>query len=142
MNLLTSTPLVSGFTFTASMQVEEIHTVPALPFDWPGFEDMPPVFATAVMVGFAEQTCIEGLRKHPGGPFETVGIHINMSHKSPTLIGDIVEAHVELTERNRNKLTFEILLKDSHGDIGTGRHERYIIDPKAFMISAVARGKS
>ncbi len=126
-----TTPL--PFQYQDSMTVETRHTVPDLPFDWPGFMGMPPVLATAVMIGFAEQTCIRALRALKGGPFETVGTHVNLSHSRPTSVGDTVTAVVELIEVDRKKLIFQIDIHDSHGQISSGKHERFIIDPMRFM---------
>ncbi|MEP3245034.1 MAG: hotdog domain-containing protein [Sneathiella sp.] len=121
------------FQYQDSMTVEVRHTVSGLPFNWPGFTDMPPVLATAVMIGFAEQTCIRGLRELEGGPIETVGTHINLSHSRPTPVGDTVTAIVDLIEVDRKKLTFRIGIHDSHGQISSGKHERFMIDPMRFM---------
>ena len=53
-----------GLRHSEAMLVEPKHTVPQVAPDWPGFADMPPAFATAMMIGFIEQACIQGLRPH------------------------------------------------------------------------------
>jgi len=48
-------------SFTGIMIVTPRHTAPNLDDTWRGFKDLPLVFATAMMCGFIEQTCIEAL---------------------------------------------------------------------------------
>ena len=50
-----------GLTHSRSLIVEPSITVPALPALLGAFTDMPPVLATACMVGFVETTCMEAL---------------------------------------------------------------------------------
>ena len=51
--------LVVGTRHRLQMLVDERLTVPALSSAFTGFTDMPPVLATAFMVGFIEWACIE-----------------------------------------------------------------------------------
>jgi fluoroacetyl-CoA thioesterase len=60
------------------MTVAPFHTVPEVDDSWPGFKDMPPVFATAMMIGFIEQTCIEALRPYLTAEQRTVGTHVDV----------------------------------------------------------------
>lgn len=85
--------LRAGLRHTERMVVTPSHTVPRLA-DWPGFSDMPPVFATAMMVGFMEQTCIQALRPYPEEGQRTVGTYVDMSHVAATPVGMEVEAAV------------------------------------------------
>jgi hypothetical protein len=50
-----------GLVHSERLTVVERHTVPHVVPDWPGFVNMPPVRATAMMIGFVEQTCIQAL---------------------------------------------------------------------------------
>jgi hypothetical protein len=54
--------------------------VPALSDGFTSFTDMPPVFATAFMVGFIEWACIELLRSALPPEFKTVGTHVDVNH--------------------------------------------------------------
>ncbi|WP_442947390.1 thioesterase family protein [Novosphingobium sp.] len=82
-----ATPLPIGLRHTESMLVMPRHTVPELGQGWTGFSDMPPVFATAMMIGFIEQTCIQGLRPYLTNAQRTVGTHVDVSHISATPVG-------------------------------------------------------
>ena len=74
--MITNSPSLSvGLVYSETMRVEARHTVPHIG-PWPGFKDMPEVFATAVMIGFAEQTCIQALKEHLPDGHGTVGLSL------------------------------------------------------------------
>lgn len=125
--------LVIGLSHRETMRVEARHTVPAVAPDWPGFADMPPVFATAMMVGFMEQTCITALRPYLQAGQHSVGTHVAMSHVAATPAGMTVTAEVELVEVEGRALTFRVSCRDDAGPIGEGTHRRAIIDVERFM---------
>lgn len=123
--------LRAGLRHTERMVVTPSHTVPQLA-DWPGFSDMPPVFATAMMIGFMEQTCIQALRPYLEEGQRTVGTHVDMSHVAATPVGMEVEAAVELVDIQGKALTFKVVCRDAAGPIGQGLHRRAIIDLQRF----------
>ena len=130
--------LTVGLTHSEEMVVADRHTVPKLA-DWPGFSDMPPVFATAMMVGFMEQTCVMALRGLLGPGQGTVGTHVDMSHVAATPVGMTVTAEVELVERQGSRLRFKVVCRDEEGLIGEGRHDRFIIDQARFSAKAAEK---
>lgn len=121
-----------GMKYSATFVVEERHTVPQVSSDWPGFADMPPILATAIMIGFIEQTCIEGLRQCLAPTQHTVGTYVDVSHVAPTPIGLTVRADVELIAVDKRTLTFRIVCYDGQDMIGEGLHRRAIIDTIRF----------
>ena len=125
--------LATGLRHTEALRVEPRHTVPQVAPDWPGFSDMPPVFATAMMVGFIEQTCIQALRPHLPAGQHTVGTHVEMSHVAATPEGMTVTAEVELVKIEGRTLSFRVSCRDEAGLIGEGMHRRAIIDTERFM---------
>ncbi len=134
--------LAGRLIHSETMRVHARHTVPEVEPNWPGFVDMPPVLATAMMIGFVEQTCIEALRPHLQPGLHTVGTHVNISHTGPTPVGVEVTANIELVEIERRKLTFRVRVSDEDGLIGEGVHERYIIDVAGFMARVEGRMRS
>jgi fluoroacetyl-CoA thioesterase len=120
------------------MVVSTDHTVPRVA-DWTGFSDMPPVLATAMMVGFMEQTCIQALRPYLSEGLHTVGTHVEMSHVAATPVGMEVEASVELVEVQGKALTFKVTCRDAAGLIGEGLHRRAIIDQSRFLDRLTAK---
>lgn len=122
-----------GLKHEASMIVQAHHLVPAVAPEWPGFADMPPVFATAMLVGFIEQTCIELLRPCYLPGQHSVGTEIAVSHDAPTALGRRVLAKVELIAIEGRMLTFVVEAVDDAGGIGRGLHRRALIDVAKFM---------
>jgi fluoroacetyl-CoA thioesterase len=125
--------LVTGITHTQSLRVDDALIVPAVSQAFTGFHDMPPVFATAFMVGFVEWACIEALRPFLEPHEHSVGTHIDISHISPTPVGMIVTAKVALARINGRALRFDVFCSDDLGEIGSGTHERAIIDTPRFL---------
>jgi fluoroacetyl-CoA thioesterase len=125
--------LAVGLTHSDTLVVAQRHTVPEVAPDWPGFDDMPPVFATAMMIGFIEQTCIEGLRPCLTPEQRTVGTHVEVSHVAATPVGMRVTASVTLTAIDGRSLVFRVECRDEVGVIGTGTHRRAIIDLQRFV---------
>ena len=107
--------------------------MPQVDETWSGFADMPPVFATAVMIGFIEQTCIEALRPYLTAEQRTVGTHVDVSHVAATPAGMTVTAEVELIGIDGRNLRFRVRCSDEAGAIGEGAHERAIIDFDKFL---------
>lgn len=122
-----------GLRHSETMLVMPRHTVPGLGYGWLGFSDMPQVFATAVMIGFIEQTCIQALRPFLPEAKRTVGTHVDVSHVAPTPIGQLVTTSIELTEQVGKRLRFRVTCSDGTGIVGEGKHERAIVDFERFV---------
>ena len=97
------------------------------------------VFATAMMIGFMEKTCLESVRPYLEPGMDTVGVHVNVSHCSATPVGMKVRCHSELVEIDRRRLVFKVEAYDEKTLIGEGTHERFIIDPERFMSKTLAK---
>jgi len=122
-----------GLRHTQVITVSEALTVPAVSTAFTGFADMPAVFATAFMVGFVEWACIEALRPYLAAHQRTVGTHVDMSHTAATPVGMQVTAEVELLAVEGLRLRFRVECRDSLEVIGSGFHERAVIDGDKFL---------
>lgn len=129
---MTTPELLVGLKHSETMTVGKHHTVPDVEKSWKGFQDMPEVFATAMMIGFMEQTCIEGLRPYLQPNQHTVGIHVDMSHVAATPVGMTITAEIELVNIDGKTLVFKVSCRDDAGLIGEGTHKRAIIDVSRF----------
>lgn len=129
----TENALVPGLSHTLSLHVNDRLLVTAFAPDFSGFADLPPVFATAFMVGFMEWACIEALRPYLEDGWQTVGTHIYLSHVAPTPPGMKVTARVELIKIVGRTLRFRVDCYDECDLIGSGIHERTVIDRGRFM---------
>jgi len=122
-----------------TLKVDESLVVPAVSEHFTGFADMPPVFATAFMVGFIEWACIEAIRPDLEPGEHTVGTHVNVSHMAATPVGMNVTAFVELIAAEGRKLVFRVTCRDDKDIIGEGTHERAVINPEKFMARVNAK---
>lgn len=131
--MTTTVSLQPGLRFEASQVVAAHQLVPNVAPDWPGFVGMPPVFATAMMIGFIEQTCIQALAPYLDAGQATVGTHVDVSHVAATPQGMRVTAQVELVAIEGRTLLFKVRCEDEGGLIGEGLHRRAIIDSARFL---------
>ena len=133
--------LHADLSHQASLRVGREMTVPQLSKALAPFADMPPVLATAMMIGFVESTCIACLDRRLGPEEHTVGTHIDISHCAPTPAGMTVTAEVTLTEVTGRKLSFDVTVRDEGGIIAEGTHERAVITVERFMANATERAR-
>ncbi len=125
--------LQAGLKHSGSVVIDETLIVPAVSRHFRSFADMPPVFATAFLVGFVEWTCVEALRPHLKPGQQTVGTHVDLSHVAATPVGMRVTADVELVSVKDRALRFKVTCRDERDLISEGHHERYIIDRERFV---------
>ena len=130
---MSSNQLAVGLRHRQTIMVDDRLVVPAVSPAFTGFADMPPVFATALLVGFVEWTCIEALRPWLEPGQKTVGVHVDLSHCAATPAGIEVTAEVELIEIEGRRLRFKVTCRDEAELISEGHHDRFIIDPARFM---------
>lgn len=124
--------LQKGMTFTHRYQVPQEKTVPFVFRESDLFQAMPPVFATAFMVGLMEWACMEVLRPHMDDNEISLGTNICVTHSAATPPGMQVEVEVELLEVNGPRTRWSIVARDEKDVIGEGTHERFAIDGKKF----------
>jgi fluoroacetyl-CoA thioesterase len=125
--------LIPGLRHVQTLRVDDLLTVPAVANAFAGFADMPPVFATAFLVGFIEWACIELLRPYLEPTERSVGTHVDVSHVAATPPGMTVTAEVELLEVQGRKLRFRVSCRDELELIAAGFHERTLIDQARFL---------
>lgn len=138
---MNATGLQAGLHHSEEMTVDAGLTVPEVSPAFENFRDMPPVFATAYLVAFVEFTCLEALKPYLTSGQRTVGTHVDMSHSAATPIGMRVTASVELVEVEGRKLRFKVECRDEVDVIGSGFHERAIIDTAKFMARLEIKAK-
>lgn len=94
------------------------------------------VFATPAMIALMEKTAWKSVAEELEEGCGTVGIRLDITHDAPTPLGMNVTCESVLTGIDGRKLTFEIEARDERGKIGSGIHERFIIDNKKFQEKA------
>ena len=134
--------LVPGLTASVQVEVDDSLTVPQVSSKYPGFAEMPSVFATGYMVAFAECAAMAVIADHLDDGESSVGIHVDISHTAATAVGMTVTAQAELIEANGRFLTFRVALHDDAGPIGEGTHQRAVIVREKFDASVAKRAAS
>ena len=95
--------------------------------------DMPPVLATAWMIGFVEWTCMRLLEPYLEPQHRSLGTLVNLSHKAATPVGMKVTAEVVLESVEGRRLRFSVVCRDEVEVICEGEHERYVVDIERFL---------
>lgn len=107
--------LKAGLRHSETLRVEASLTVPSVSPKFASFVDIPPVFATAYLVGFVEWVAVEALRPYLEEGESTVGTHVDISHVAATPVGMAVTGEVELIAREGRKLRFRVSCRDEAG---------------------------
>ena len=94
------------------------------------------VFATPAMIALIEKAATELIQRELDSNQTSVGISVNIDHKSPTPIGLTVRAEVEIVAIDGKKIKFNARVFDSVNEIGSGSHARFIVDSKKFQMKA------
>ena len=94
------------------------------------------VLATPVMVALMEKSAADLLEKILPDEFTSVGIFLEVNHTAPTPTGLKIFADAEIIEVDGKKISFKITAKDEHGEIGFGKHKRFIVNRKKFQEKA------
>jgi predicted thioesterase len=91
------------------------------------------VYATPAMIGLMEGACLMAVDPFLPEGMATVGIDLSIKHLAATPIGMTVRAEAELTGIEGKKLVFKVQAFDDKELIGTGTHDRFIIDLNKFL---------
>jgi predicted thioesterase len=92
-----------------------------------------PVYATPSLVAFLEYSSKELLRDYLGENETTVGIRMDVSHLRASRIGRDIISRAEIVSIEGKKITLKVDAYDGNTLIGTGEHERFIVDKTRFM---------
>jgi fluoroacetyl-CoA thioesterase len=131
--------LKAGLTHRFAYRVPEDKTVPHLYREAPELQVMPEVFATGFMVGLMEWTCVQLLAPHLDDGEGSLGVHIDVSHKSATPVGFTVTVEAECIELRGPRARFKLTAHDGVDEIGTGTHERFIVSWDRFNRGVAAK---
>ena len=133
--------LQPGLRHCQSITVTKDLTVSEIAPAFTGLVDMPPVFATAYFLAFIEWTCLEAVKPYLEPGQRTVGTGVTLTHTAATPVGMKVTAEVELVNVTGRMLDFSFSCRDEIENIGTGTHQRAIIDVERFMSRISKKGQ-
>ncbi len=90
------------------------------------------VYATPAMVAFMEYTAKELIKPALEEHETTVGTKIDVRHLKPTNISKEVRAVATITKVEERKITLKVEVFEEDMLIGTGLHQRFIVDKNTF----------
>ena len=85
-------------------------------------------FSTPAMIMLMEHAAMVAIDPHLGSDQASVGYEVNVRHIAPAPLGATIVAYSELTDMERNRLTFKVEAYYGETKIGEGTHRRAIIN--------------
>jgi fluoroacetyl-CoA thioesterase len=89
---------------------------------------LPPVLATPVMIMIMENAALNAIKPYLESGESAVGTAVEIRHLAPTPADAKVVGEAEVTGVDGRRVSFVIRASDDLEKIGTGTHERMVID--------------
>lgn len=107
-----------------------------------GTGNLDTLFATPSLVEMMMNAAIHLVdSKLPEGLI-TVGKMAMVTHEKTTILGETVTVEVKISQFDGSKIVFDMIAYDEIGTIGSGKHERVIVNRKKLLERAVNRAKN
>ena len=94
------------------------------------------VYGTPAMMSLMERAASELADKNLPPEQTSVGTLMNVKHTAPTPVGMKVKATATITQIDGRRLVYEVKAYDEAGEIGSGMHERFIVNRQKFQSKA------
>lgn len=122
-----------GSIGTASALVVEQRLAPAIG------SGSAPVFASPMLIAVMEAAAVDCIEAQLPDGHQSLGVHLDVTHASPTPLGFTVTATATLKSIDGRKLTFDVVASDGIDQIGSGAHTRVVVDTARFMARLTAK---
>ncbi|HEX5598761.1 MAG TPA: hotdog domain-containing protein [Micromonosporaceae bacterium] len=119
-----------GLTARVELTVTDADTAQAL-----GSGDVP-VLGTPRVLALAEAASVAATSVRMPSGMTTVGIRVEIDHRSPTPVGRTVYASAQLAKVDGRRLLFEITVHDDSGMVAEGWVERMLVNRHHFLKKA------
>jgi predicted thioesterase len=93
---------------------------------------LPPTFATPIMVLVMENAALNAIKPFLEPGESAVGTHVDVKHLAATPVGCDVTATAEVVGVAGRRIDFKVSAHDGTDEIGTGTHQRIVIDLATF----------
>lgn len=97
------------------------------------------VFSTSSMILLMEMTVCKSLEPYLSKELTTVGRSMNIQHFCPTPVGTVVKFESELVKIDGKILVFEVKALDPYGVMGSGIHERKVVNSQYLTMKAFVK---
>ncbi len=102
---------------------------------------LPPVLATPVMLLFMENAALNAVKPFIEKGESVVGIGVNLRHLAATPAGSRVTADAEVTRVEGRRIEFKVKARDETEEIGSGTHDRMVVDIERLSARLAAKSK-
>jgi fluoroacetyl-CoA thioesterase len=118
-------PLGAKATFTLRVKPEHLAN---------RFKDplLPQVLATPMMIMIMENAALAAITPYLDSGESAVGTAIDVRHLAATPVGHEVRAEAEVVKVEGKKIEFKVSAHDETEEIGSGTHQRMVIDLGSF----------
>ncbi|MGE5668956.1 MAG: thioesterase family protein [Betaproteobacteria bacterium] len=93
---------------------------------------LPPILATPVMIMVMENAALNAIKPYLEASESALGTRVDVRHLAATPVGRRVTGEAEVTKVDGRRIEFTIQATDGAEVIGSGLHERVIIDLVTF----------
>ena len=100
---------------------------------------LPPVFSTPYLVLIMENAALNAIKKHLEPGESAVGTRVDVRHLVATPVGREVTGHAEVIRTEGRRIEFRIWATDGAEEIGTGTHERTVVDVTRIIEKMAAK---
>jgi len=101
--------------------------------------DVPPSLSTPSMIAWMETACRDAVLPHLEPGQDTVGTKVNIEHFAGIPRGEEVTYRAELAAVDGRRLTFRVQATAGDKTVGSGTHERFLIDIERFAAGVKKR---
>ena len=91
--------------------------------------ELPPIYSTPNMIGLMEWAAANAMLPFLDEGEISVGTAINIEHRAPTTIGDVVKTQAVLESENGRFYVFRVTAHNGKAEIGRGTVTRMIVNP-------------
>ena len=127
-------PIPNGTQGQYVLRVESAHLANT-------FKDgiLPPVFSTPYLILIMENAALNAIKQYLDAGESAVGTRVNVRHLVATPVGRDVVGHAEVTGTDGRKIFFRVWATDGLEEIGTGTHERTVVNTSRIVERMTAK---
>lgn len=94
---------------------------------------LPPVLATPMMIRAMENAALDAIRAYLEPGETALGTAVDIRHLAATPVGRVVTAEAVVERVDGRRILFAVTAHDGVEEIGTGTHERMVVDVRRLM---------
>jgi len=100
---------------------------------------LPPVFSTPYLILIMENAALNAIKQYLEAGESAVGTRVDVRHLVATPVGREVVGHAQVTGTDDRKIFFRVWAMDDKEEIGTGTHERTVVNVSRIVERMTAK---